>query len=786
MTAEQHARASGNARIEQRVTYAAGAGPAPRAGLGLPQAPAVLVGRDGPTEELLTLLGDGGPTVAVVSGLAGVGKSALAVATAHRVAELGWFGDRVFFLSLRGYAPGGGVSGPEAVREMLRLLGVRDADVQGSPDTWVALYRARLAEYARAGQRVLIVADDAGEVAQIRDLVPAGSVHRLLITSRHRLVAPGFTARQVVLDELAAAPAALLLSAALPGDPRPSREPEALGSVAEQCGRLPLALTVAGALLAGDPGLPVTALAEQLADARTRLSTLDSELDDGVRAAFDLSYGRLPADQARVFRLLTVNPGPDCATAYAALLTGEDPADLRPKLAALVRASLLAEEPVGSGRWRMHDLVRLYARERGEECAEQDGREAAVDALLGSLVGESSVALGVLGVRRSPAPSLGRPSVGEALRFLAAERALLVSAVRFAVDTQRSATAVELGKILLPYLQIYRYVQDALEVARTVLSATSPTGSPEDIGARLYDLSLAYLGADQLENAVEPLTKALAVFRENSLRKGEGKALNLLGSLYAATHRWSEAEQALEEALAIFRELGIRHAEGTVLGGLAEVLERSARLDEAIATFRQVVSVMHELGDRHREASGLDGLADVLWRAGQRTKSLAVRHEALALQREFGNRKQEAGTLSGLADSLLELGREQEAKQKYEEALAVFMEERDPHGQGVILANLGRLHSRAGRLDQAVEIQERACALLADSGDRANEAAAVQGLALTLRTLHRDMDAAEAFERAAGLYAGVGDSELEAVARAAAADLRERARPRRWWRRTRA
>ncbi|GAA3380188.1 ATP-binding protein [Streptomyces racemochromogenes] len=789
--AEQHARASGHARITQiggdQINYAAGAGPVPRAGLGLPEAPAVLVGRDGPAEELLGLLADGGPTVAVVSGLAGVGKSALAVATAHGAAERGWFGDRVFFLRLRGYAPGGGVSGPDAVREMLRLLGIRDADMPGSPDGRAALYRGLLAESARAGHRVLVVADDAAEVAQVRDLVPAHPGHRLLITSRHRLVHRDFPARVVPLDELAPDPAAELLTRAVlrtwPQDPRPAAEPDALASVAEQCGRLPLALTVAGALLAGDPGLPVTQLAAQLADARTRLSTLDSELDDGVRAAFDLSYGRLPEDQARAFRLLTVNPGPDCATAYAALLTGEEPVDLRRKLAALVRASLLSEEPVGSGRWRMHDLVRLYARERGEECAAEDGREEAVDALLGSLCLDTGKATRVLGVDGAPmAPGPGLPSVAQALDWLSTERAMLVAAVGFAGDEGRPELAGELGRRLIPYLQIYRYRQDAVLVAQGMLTVAEPTGHAEQIGARLYDLGLAYVGADQLDEATGALTRALEIFRQNSLRMGEGKALHTLGTVYMARNRWIEAEGRLWESLKIFRELGIRHAEGTVLASLAEVFERLERLDESIALHRQVVSIMGGLGDRHREAAARNSLADALWLAGQHEDSVAARREALVTQREFGNRRQEAGTLNRLADALRALDRDEEAEARYGEALEIFTETDEPYPQGQILNNLALIHGRTGRWEEARENHERAGAFFAASGHRAEQAAALGGLGFALYALERHAEAADALERAADLHAAVGDTAQETTARGAAAELREQhGGSRRWW-----
>ncbi|CAM5665240.1 ATP-binding protein [Streptomyces avidinii] len=800
MPAEQWARASDGARITQvagdYVTYAPGAGPAPRALLGLPDAPGTLVGRDGPVEELTALLAQDGPVVAVVAGLAGVGKSALAVATAHRAVELGWFGDRVFFLSLRGYAPDGGVSGPQAVQEMLRHLGVRDTDMPASPEARVALYRAELAAFGRAGQRVLIVADDAGSVAQVRDLVPAGGAHRLLVTSRHRLVAPGFAGRVLVLDELAARPAAQLLADALlrarPDDPRPAREPDALAEIARRCGRLPLALTVAGAVLAGDPGLSAGELGARLAEARSRLEALtfdDGGVPVGVRAAFDLSYARLPADQARAFRLLTVNPGPDCRTEYAALLTGRHAdadagagTDVRPRLAALVRASLLTEQPVGSGRWRMHDLVRLYALERGEECAEEDGREEATDTFLDSLVFDTEVAGSVLGVDGRAAAGPGLPSVAEALHWLDAERALLVAAVGFAADTGRPESARELAHLLAPYLKLYGHAQEAVVVMERVLALVRRSGRRQDLGGALYDLGYTLLDAHRTQEAVERLTEALALFREGSHRAGEGKALNMLGSAYRRLLRFEEAREAHEAALRIIREQGIRHAEGTALAALAHCLRELGRLDEAIDAYRTSVALMREVGDRHREASALDFLGGVLGEAGHREESLAVREEALAILRDRGSRAREAWVLGGIADTLRDAGRPKEARARYEEAVALFEEGWGRRGQATMLGLLGVLHRQEGRLEEALEAQERACALWAGTADRRAEATALWGLAPTLSGLRRPAEAARACERAAVLFAGAGEELLAGECREQAARLDGAARPRRWWR----
>ncbi|MFD9338560.1 tetratricopeptide repeat protein [Streptomyces sp. NPDC060028] len=784
----QWAHAEQNGQITQvagdYVRYEPGAGPLPPAPLGLPDAPEVLFGRDAAARELLGALDDGSGSsapVVVVAGLAGVGKTALAATIAHRAVAAGWFGDRVFSLPLRGYASDGGLTGPGAVQELLRLFGVRDADMPPSPEGRLALYRARLAAYARAGERVLVVADDAGSVAQVRDLVPAWGGHRLLVTSRHRLVAPGFPARLVGLDELAAGPAARLLAGALrstwPGDPRPEREAAALAGIADHCGRLPLALTVAGALLAGDPGLAAAELAGQLEQARTRLETLtfdDGDVPLGVRAAFDLSYRRLPEDQARIFRLLTVNPGPDCPTVYAALLTGEAEG-LRRKLAALVRASLLTEQPLGSGRWRMHDLVRLYAVERGEECVQRDGREAVIDAFLARLVSDTRRSQQALGVDGPQATGPDLPSLEEALHLLDTERATLIAAVGFAVERGRSAAAVELAKLLAPYLQLYWHAQDGIVVARQMLAVARQGGSRERVGAALYNLGLVLVEAYQVEEAAARLTEALGVFRENALGMGAAKALNLLGSVYRMAHSFEEARGAFEEALELFRELRIPHGEATALVGFADVLEQLGRTDEAIDAYRKSVALMQAIGDEHREASGLDHLGSALWRAGHREESVAVWERALTSLRKMGNRTREAWVLNGIAGSLLEDGQPDEALVRVERAHALFTQAGDRHGEGAALVILGRLRLSAGRATEALEAHERACGLLAGTGDRANEAVALRALARTFAALDRPAEAAEAFDRAAELFAAVGDSTAAMRARQKAGRIRRAA-----------
>ncbi|MFE9566229.1 tetratricopeptide repeat protein [Streptomyces sp. NPDC006487] len=795
MSAEQRARAEGHARITQvtvagdYVTHTPSVGPPTPAAPGLPAPPAALVGRENSVRVLTDLLDEGGAPVTVVAGLPGVGKSALAVATAHRALEYGWFDERVFFLQLHGYAPNGAVSGSQAVREMLRGLGVGDADVPPSPEGQVALYRARLASLARAGQRVLIVADDAGAVSQVQDLVPPDGTHRLLVTSRHRLVAPGFAARVVGLDELGVEPAAELIAGALlrtwPEDPRPARERQALGRIAEHCGRLPLALTVAGALLAGDPGLPAAELARQLARARNRLETLhvDGDVPVGVRAAFDLSYARLPADQARLFRLLTVVPGPDCSTLHAALVTGsgvafEDitaaaGAELRPALAALVRASLLAEQPVGSGRWRMHNLVRLYALERGEERAQQDGRERAVERFLAWLIAELGAARAALGLDGSPQTGRGFSSAA-ALHWFETERLVASATVAFAAEAGRCKDALLMSVDLGEYLKVYGHIRDLLVMTRQVVEAARRRGDRFILGVALSNYGSALVDGGRSEEGVEQLEEALSLLR-GTLREGEGKVLADLGQAYSEMNRLEEAREASEDALRIFRELGNLHDQGPPLARLSYIYSRMGRTDESVDFLRQAIGLMRETGDRHREASWSTSLAVVLWRSGHRQESLAVAQRALAVRRELGHRAGVAWSLTCLAESLVEAGRPQEAVVGLEEAVALFGEVGDHARQAPALSDLGMLYLKAGRLEEGLAAAERAHDLLAGTGRPADEARAAQRRAVGLALLYRMGEAVPVFERAADCFGAAGLTRQEADCREVAEAVRQEA-----------
>ncbi|MEU0270272.1 NB-ARC domain-containing protein [Streptomyces sp. NPDC006307] len=307
----------------------------------LPPFTPAFTGRDALLEELVALLepppapgtgtGTASGTTAVLTGLGGVGKTELALQAAHRaLSRPDWFPGGVLFLDLFGYDDERRLTPAHALDVLLRALAVPAQHIPPDVQSRTLLYRTLLQGYADEGRRVLVVLDNASAGEDMRPLLPADATTAVLVTSRHTL-ALHLGERLFDLNVLETGDSVALLRRLLrrsrPGDTRVDREPEQAARIAELCGGLPLAVQIAAARLADTPARPLASLAEALGDAHRRLDGLHRE-DRAVRAAFDLSYRVLTERQARLFRLLALNAGPDLATEAAARLTGEDPHDV--------------------------------------------------------------------------------------------------------------------------------------------------------------------------------------------------------------------------------------------------------------------------------------------------------------------------------------------------------------------------------------------------------------------------------------------------------------------------
>ena len=296
--------------------------------------------------------------ISAIGGMAGVGKTALALEFAHRTA--GRFPDGQLYLNLRGFDPSGEpLAAADAVRALLDALQVPPAQVPAGAEAQEGLYRSLL-----AGRRMLIVLDNAADAAQVRPLLPGHGGCLVLVTSRRQVTGLAAThgAQLLSLDVLPAAEARDLLAARL-GNARAASEPAVIAELAELCARLPLALSIAAALAAARPGLPLTALVTELRDQRRRLDVLDAgDAAATVRAVFSWSHDRLSDPAARVFRLLGLHPGPDVTIPAAARMAGISVAAARPLMAELTGSNLLAEHR--PGRFAFHDLMHAYAGDR--------------------------------------------------------------------------------------------------------------------------------------------------------------------------------------------------------------------------------------------------------------------------------------------------------------------------------------------------------------------------------------------------------------------------------------
>ncbi len=332
------------------------------------------VGRDRELDQLLELLGPaarqnekaassgavGSIVVSAVAGLAGVGKTALAWQAARRAVGRGWFPGGAMFIDLHGYDsdPTARVVPERVFASLLRGLGVPAEDVPADVDAQASAYQQILVQLANRQLPVLLVADNTSTVAQVTSLLPhSGGGHRVLVTSRHTLGELPNAAHLdlAILDPLQAVQ---LLATAItthrPVDLRVLQDPKAAAELARLCGYLPLALQIIAAILVEDPALPLRDLAGELAEENSRLEPL-AYGSLAVRVAFDLSYQRLDATQARVLRLMSVPPGTDISTEATSALIDQPAGPIRRTLARLARAHLL--DQYQSERWRMHDLV---------------------------------------------------------------------------------------------------------------------------------------------------------------------------------------------------------------------------------------------------------------------------------------------------------------------------------------------------------------------------------------------------------------------------------------------
>jgi DNA-binding SARP family transcriptional activator/tetratricopeptide (TPR) repeat protein len=647
--------------------------------------------------------GPGTVVISVISGTAGVGKTTLALHWAHQIAPQ--FPDGQLYVNLRGFDPSGTPATPAAVvRGFLDALGVPPGRMPSDPEAQTGMYRSLL-----AGRRMLIVLDNAVDEQQVRPLLPASPGSLVIVTSRSQLagLAAADGARLLTLDLLSHAEAGQLLTARL-GAGRAAAEPDAVGRIAGLCAGLPLALAVTAARAAVRPGLPLAALAAELADAAGRLDALEAGDPAGsVRAVFSWSYRQLSTEAARLFRLLGLHPGPDITVPAAASLAALAEADARRLLRELARAHLLAEH--APGRYAFHDLLRAYAADQALAHDSQDERDAVIGRGLDHYLHTAAGAALLLNPSREPVV-LDPPRPGaaagqladypEALAWFAAEHQVLLAAVALAAESGFDSHAWQLPWAMTTFLRIRGHWQERVAIQRTALASATRLGGAvaRALSGRLLALACEDLG--DRDQARRLYVSSLLLYQQLGNRLGEARIHQNLGALAERQGRYADALGHAEQALRLYRAIGDKASEATMLNNVGWLHGLLGDYHQARELCRQALTLGAGIGHRRSEGNAWDSLGYVEHHLGNRAEAEACYQRALSIFRDTADRLNEADVLTHLGDSRQAAGDLTEARQAWQQALAILDDLGDPDA-GRVRARLASITGHALQVPSA-------------------------------------------------------------------------------------
>ncbi|MGQ4382956.1 tetratricopeptide repeat protein [Streptomyces sp. SAS_270] len=579
--------------------------------------------------------------------MGGIGKTALALEAAHQAVSKGCFPGGTLFVDLRGYDDNP-VTADQAVLALLDALGVRGPNLPLTPARQYDAYRRLLAERR---DRMLLILDNASDPAQFLPLLPGTDHHRVVITSRDRPDA--LPVRLIDLEALAPAESVALITRALHDaderDDRPARESDALSELAALCCHLPLALQIAAAMLRRRRHRGIGSLVTEIKEAedptaafdRSNLGTDQYGRSLALRPVLDASYRRLPADQARMLRLLALAPAPEIGTDAVAALTDLDAdsaLDLLEELAAthLVTAVPGVGGPGSVPRWRLHDLVCAYGAGvvAGEPGLVEEGAAARGRVLEFYWRWADAADDWLRWLPDGPGPELfaGR---GEALAWLDGERAGLVAAVQWAEEERYAGAAVGLAMCLGVYLEWRRYFDDWVAVARAACEAARRGEDPDAEGVALLSLGSALQNAGQLEEAIGAHTRARDLYQAAGNRHREGVAWAYLGIGLARGGQVEEAIGAHTRARDLYQAAGDRQGEGVAWDNLGVALRDAGRAGEAIDAHNRARDLLQAVGDRHREGLSWNSLGSTLRKAGRVEEAIKAYSKGLTICREF-------------------------------------------------------------------------------------------------------------------------------------------------------
>ncbi|GAA1146919.1 BTAD domain-containing putative transcriptional regulator [Kitasatospora gansuensis] len=689
-----------------------------------PNIPA-FTGRAEEIAALDTLLGDRTegqpPAIGFVTGVAGVGKTGLAVHWAHQVAGL--FPDGRLFVDLCGHDE---VNEPTAAADVLsrflRSLGVPSEQIPAELNERVSLYRSMLAD-----RRLLVVLDNVRSIAQIRPLLPSNGQCCVVVTSRGPMeqLMLRYGALRIQLGVLPEPEAIELLSRIVPAE-RIAADPEQSARLSELCDRLPLALRIAAARLASKPHWTVRHLVGRLADEQRRLDEL-SQGESQVRAGFALSYRYLSHDAAQLYRRLALLPVPDFTVWVGAALLDSDQFEAERLMEHLVDVQLLevvGVDATGQLRYRFQNLLRLFARERARaEESEDELRESLDRAFRGWLTiaeqahrreygGDFSIIHG--SVPRYPVEAgLLAELIAAPLEWYEAERLSLIAVIEQTARLGMDELAWDLTGSLLVLFDIRNYVDDWQLCCERALAATRAAGNLRGSAFMLTELGGTRLRRVRLAEAGEYLHAALELFAEAGEEHGLALALRHIAVMERLQGDLESSAERLRAAAVIFRKVGDASSEAHALGYLAENALDLGRTEEAVRLGEESVLVSRRTGETRCAAQSLYRLARSQTLQGELAAAEQSFLEVGRIVRLKGDLLGSVYALLGLGETRTRLGRAAEAEADLLAALETVRRIDSPLAEGRVLFALGRLHRELERNGEARLRFEQARSLFA-------------------------------------------------------------------------
>ncbi len=750
----------------------------------LPGAPRWFTGRRAELDALLshlpnTVAGDGVVAICAIDGMAGVGKTALAVHAAHRLAER--FPDGQLFIDLHGHTQDRQPrSAAEALDWLLRTLAVPPQRIPRDTDERAALYRERL-----AGTRTLIVLDNAADEMQIRPLLPGDAGCAVLITSRRRLEGLD-DASTFSLDVLPRSDAVALLRGVADRGPDFTSD-HLLAEIADSCGRLPLALRIAAALLRHRPAWTAEYLATLLRDQRQRLGTLvDGDRD--LAAVFDLSYRNLRATRQRLFRRLGLLPGPDTDAYAAAALADTYPAAAAGLLEELVHYNLLTQH--APGRYRMHDLLRLYARTLADR-EPAPSRGSALERLLNYYQHTAIRADNLVTSFPGPAPaptspiSMFEPNLADAdaaWTWLRTERPNLVAALNHAYTHAQPARTVALTAGLASLLRTDGTWSEAIRLHSAAVAISHDLGDRSHQAHALFQLGEVRGATGDFPGAGRDLNEALNLFRELDDRRGQAQALTLLGHRHGLAGDYPRSRRDLQDAVGLYRSLDDRRGQSHALTRLGQQRGMTGDYPGAARDLREALDLCRDLGDRRGQSYCLIELAYVWQATGDYPATVRDLREALAMCIDLDDQRAQANALTLLGQVRWLTAEYPGAIRDLREAMELYERLGDRLGQGNVRTLHARVRAAIGDHQAAIpelraavglfrQIGARGtqawalnhyAAVVADTGDHTQALTLYAEALLLARETHQPDDEARALEGLGECHLNSGSGDVEA------------------------